>query len=150
MVKKILPLLWLLTACTETPVTLEPHVDIDIYAELPYQNGYYYLDVVNGEKQTFGRLGGTIQIDGELPEQPVKATWESNLYWTLVYNETTGEYERVITHYPNKVPTINSSSYSNRGMVNTMIAPIYEMEGDTMVVILTAEYTSDTIRIILQ
>ena len=74
MVKKILPLLWLLTACTETPVTLEPHVDIDIYAELPYQNGYYYLDVVNGEKQTFGRLGGTIRIDGELPEQPVKAT----------------------------------------------------------------------------
>lgn len=149
MVNKILPLLFLV-ACTETPVTLEPQVDIDIYAELPYQNGYYYLDVVNGEKQTLGRLGGTIRIDGELPEHPVKATWESNLYWTLVYNETTGEYERVVTHYPNKVTTINSSSYSNMGVVNTMIAPIYEMEGDTMVVILTAEYTSDTIRIILQ
>ena len=149
MVNKILPLLFLV-ACTETPVTLEPQIDIDIYSELPYQNGYYYLDVRQSEKQTLGRLEGTIRIDGELPEHPVKATWESNLYWTLVYNETTGEYERVVTHYPNKVPTINSSSYSNMGVVNTMIAPIYEMEGDTMVVILTAEYTSDTIQIILR
>ena len=150
MVNKILPLLWLLTACTETPVTLEQQVDIDIYTELPYQNGYYYLDVVNSEQQTLVGLGGTIRIDGELPEHPVKATWESNLYWTLVYNETTGDYERVVTHYPSKVPTINGASYSNMGVVNTMIAPIYEMEGDTMVVTLTAEYTSDTIRIILQ
>ena len=148
MVNKILPLLFL--AACDSPVTLEPQVDIDIYAELPYQNGYYYLDVVNGEKQTLGRLGGMIRIDGELPEHPVKATWENNLYWTLVYNETTGEYERLVTHYPTNVPTINTASYSNNGQVYTMIAPIYEMKNDTMVVILTAENVSDTIRIILQ
>lgn len=150
MVKKILPFLWLLTACVDVPTQLEPQVSVNITSSLPYHNGYYYMTVIKSEKQTITRIGGTIHIDGQPPEPPVKATWESNLYWTLVYNETTGQYERLVTHYPTNVPTINTASYSNNGQVYTMIAPIYEMKNDTMVVILTAENVSDTIRIILQ
>ena len=150
MVKKILPFLWLLTACVDVPTQLEPQVSVNITSSLPYHNGYYYMTVIKSEKQTLTKIGGTIHIDGQLPEHPIKATWESNLYWTLVYNETTGQHERLVTHYPEKVPTINTASYSNNGQVYTMIAPIYEMKNDTMVVILTAENVSDTIRIILQ
>ena len=53
------------------------------------------------------------------------------------------------------VPTVNSSSYSGTGgEINTMIAPIYEMRGDTMTVTarMWTEYKTyyDTLKVILE
>ena len=163
MVNKILPLLFLV-ACTETPVTLEPQIDIDIYSELPYQNGYHYLTVSEGVKQTLERLVATVTIDGATPEQPRKVYWNSNLRWTIENDE------RVVVYGFDSgyktVPTVNYASYTDRlGQVHTVVGPIYEMKGDTMTVVVTVasesqleelftgnyyEYASDTIRIILQ
>ena len=145
--KKLL-LILLLCGCTVTQI--EPELQVEIRPNLEYHYPYYYLDVINSEQQTLVNLEGMVTIDGMIPEKPLKAEWKNNLYWTLVYNEYTQEYERLVTHYPSKVATINHSSYSNMGVINTMIAPIYEMKGDTMVVILTVETISDTVRIILQ
>jgi len=147
--KKLLLLLTLVVAC-DNPVVPEISSLVSIQPNLPYSNGYYYLDLINSDRQTVARLDGQVVIGGVMPEHPVKASWESNLYWTLEYNESIGDYERVVTKYPNKVPTINPSSYTHNGQVSTMIGPIYEMKNDTMIIILTAAAVSDTIRIILQ
>lgn len=148
-VKKLLLLLILVTACNN-PTVPEISYLVTIQPNLPYSNEYYYLDLIDSYKQTIARLDGQVIIDGTIPERPVKVSWESNLYWTLEYNNSIADDERVITKYPNKVATINPASYTYDGRVSTMIGPIYEMKNDTMIVILTYESVSDTIRIILQ
>ena len=135
-----------LAACV-TPTTIEPTVTVDITSDLNYHNGYYYLPLNEGQKQTLVKLRGTISVDGQ-PVETTKAYWNNNLRWTLV------EYARVVIYGFNDtfktVPTINSASYSNAGEVYTMIGPIYEMVGDTMTVVLSALNNEDTIKIILQ
>ena len=120
-------------------------------------NGFYILTLDRSKNQTIQRITGKL-LRNESPiedlwsgPQSKKVKWESNLYWWLLEGETvanitktylnlfTGElvyinlpplinWEDVI------VPTINKSSYSNTetGIVNTVIAPIQEMIGDTM------------------
>jgi hypothetical protein len=69
---------------------------------------------------------------------------------------TNGQWVNVDTTYVTGfagsiVPTINPSSYSGTGgEINTVIAPIDEMIGDTMVVKCKFKNLEKTIRIILQ
>ena len=125
-------------------------------------NGFYILTLDRSKNQTIQRITGKL-LRNESPiedlwsgPQSKKVKWESNLYWWLLEGETvanitktylnlfTGElvyinlpplinWEDVI------VPTINKSSYSNTetGIVNTVIAPIQEMIGDTMKIKIT-------------
>ena len=125
-------------------------------------NGFYILTLDRSKNQTIQRITGKL-LRNESPiedlwsgPQSKKVKWESNLYWWLLEGETvanitktylnlfTGElvyinlpplinWEDVI------VPTINKSSYSNTetGIVNTVIAPIQEMIGDTMKIKMT-------------
>ena len=120
-------------------------------------NGFYNLNLDRNTNQTIQRITGRILRNGYTlvdlgsGAQPKNINWESNLYWWLLEGDTvanitytylnlfTGElvyinlpplinWEDVI------VPTINKSSYSNTetGIVNTVIAPIQQMIGDTM------------------
>ena len=120
-------------------------------------NGFYNLTLDRSKNQTIQRITGKLLRNG-LPledllsgPQPKKINWESNLYWWLLKGQIVAQItktylnlftgELVYTNLPPLVnwkdvivPTINDSSYSDTetGIVNTVIAPIKEMVGDTM------------------
>ena len=120
-------------------------------------NGFYNLTLDRSKNQTLQRITGRLLRNG-LPledlwsgSQPKMVNWESNLYWWLLEGETVAQitktYLNLLTGelvYVNLPPlvnwkdvlvsSINESSYSDNetGIVNTVIAPIKEMVGDTM------------------
>lgn len=134
-------------------------------------NGFYILTLDSSfqSKQTIHRVTGIVSKDGAEPYPPEVVDWESSHSWITgdsigyvvrrVVNAL-GQWTVVDTQYINVpsglvVPTINPTSISgNRGEINTMIAPIYGMKGDTMIV--TAKLWTplgthfDTIKILLQ
>lgn len=120
-------------------------------------NGFYNLTLDTINNQTIQRITGRLLRYGEPIEdlwsgpQPKEVNWESNLYWWLLEGETVAQItktylnlltgELVYVNLPPLVnwkdvivPTINKSSYSDdeTGIVNTVIAPIQEMIGDTI------------------
>jgi len=115
-------------------------------------NGYYHLKLDVTKNQTLSRVTGKILVDGKEPYPPEKIDWESNLYWWLRRGDTsayisksyinyfTGQFTIVnlppmIASKDELVPTINKSIYSGtNGEINTVIAPIPDMKGDTMVI----------------
>ena len=108
--------LMLLTSCSTDELyddVLLPTIELD--GRLPLDNnGYYHLTLNQSTNQTTHRITGRVLNTTE----PTKVSWWSNLTWEL-----NGE----------SVPTVNSASYvSNDGEVNTMIAPIRTMVGDTL------------------
>ncbi len=106
---------------------------------------------VNGAQQ-FHRITGKILVNGKEPIPNQKVDWESNMYWILRRGDTvatitqayvnyfTGQFTIVnlpplISSKDELVTTINKASYSGKGgEINTIIAPIKEMVGDTMIV----------------
>ena len=115
-------------------------------------NGFYHLKItVNGTPQSH-RVTGRILVNGRQPNPSEKIDWESNMYWWLRRGDTlatitqayvnyyTGQFTIVnlpplIASKDELVPTINKASYSGtNGEINTVIAPIREMIGDTMVI----------------
>jgi hypothetical protein len=136
-----------MAACSESEqegnmwFELQPQLEQD-------ENGYFHLALLRSTWQTTHRISGTVTVDGE-PADLVRIEWTSSHYWKL--NDTlgyyieygyTGELEYValdttfITGFDDfVVPVINCCSYSNaEGEINTMIAPVRSMIGDTMIV----------------
>ena len=154
----------------------EPEVRHDVYYfdEQPNlsldDNGYYHLDINMTNWQTLHRLTGFIS-DSATSADVVncRVEWESSHYWyledTLGYIVRRGLtddliYVNVDTSYVvgfdgMEVPTINPASYSNSdGEVNTMIAPVQSMVGDTMTVWYSwggwySEWKTDSLKIVL-
>ena len=129
--------------------------------------GYYKLDLNSTQNsiQTIHRITGQLLNNGKEPNPPQLVEWESSHSWTL--NDTAyvfirrtinylGEWVSVDTTYVTGfagtiVPTINEFSYSGTdGEINTVIAPIDEMVGDTMIVKAKFRDLEKTIRIILE
>jgi len=121
-------------------VELNPRLNVD-------DNGYYHLEL-SDNWQTLHRVSGTAYIN-DVPLEVLRVNWESSHYWYLGdtlgyivnrYLTDDGIYVSVDTSYVvgfngMEVPTINPASYSNSdGEVNTMIAPVQSMIGDTMTV----------------
>ena len=116
------------------------------------KNGYYHIKLVPTPKQQVYRITGKILVDGKEPYPPMMVGWESNLFWYIKEGEAvfniaksyvnyyTGQFTIVnlpplVSNKTEIVPTINKTSVSgNGGRINTMIAPIGTMIGDTMVV----------------
>ena len=110
-------------------------------------NGYYHLPIDITNWQTLHRLSGRVTREGsDEGVNVIKFGWASNLYWeigdTLGYIVESGltddlEYVSYDTNYVtwfdgDEVPIINSASYSDYdGYVNTMMAPVRTMIGDT-------------------
>ncbi len=122
-------------------VELNPRLNVD-------DNGFYHLPLDMSSWQTLHRLSGTAYIN-DVPLEVLKVHWESSHYWYLGdtlgyivnrYLTDDGIYVSVDTSYVvgfngMEVPTINPASYSNSdGEVNTMIAPVQSMVGDTMTI----------------
>ena len=112
------------------------------------ENGYLHMTLNTGTWQTIKTIYGYVYRDGS-PVNVLKFGWASSHYWYL--NDTIGyivdvgltnEYQYVsydttyITGFGGfEVPCVNGSSYSREdGMVNTVIAPVRSMKGDTMTV----------------
>lgn len=123
------------------------------------------LNSTSNSIQTIHRLTGTLLNNGKEPYPPQLVNWESSHSWAI--NDTAyvmirrfinplGQWVTVDTTYVTGfggaiVPTINSSSYSGtEGEINTVIAPVDNMVGDTMVVKCKFKNLEKTIRIILE
>jgi hypothetical protein len=147
----IFTLILLLGSCTinDTEPVIEENINVELDGRLPMDvNGYYHLKLNPSSNQTIHRITGRVYNTTE----PTKVEWESNLYWWFLkgqvvaeitktyFNPFTGELQYVnlpplINWQDVLVPTINSASYVGKdGEINTVIAPIYRMKNDTLVV----------------
>ena len=151
-------LLILFIGCSDSTSVFEPkepdviriELDTGLNNEYPLfedENGYYHLEL--GQNwQTLHRISGTA-YKNDIPLEVLRVEWESDLYWYLgdtlgyIVNrnfDDNGMYVTIDTSYITgfngmEVPTINCCSYSNSdGEVNTMIAPVQTMVGDTMTI----------------
>lgn len=134
--------------------------DIDFHLN-KNSEGYYELVLNKFSNQTIQRITAKLtQNNFPIQDnygniQPKLIEWESNLYWWLkkgdtvaqitktYFNKFTGEITYtnlppLINWKDELVSTINSSSYTSdqTGLVNTVIAPIREMSGDTLKIII--------------
>jgi hypothetical protein len=123
------------------------------------KNGYYHLIVDTNLLQTFSRVTGKVLVNGKPnPLAPtlvenVRVEWKSSHYWILnVGQQTISVYKTYFNKYQAKlqtvllgimiaqrteiIPTVNPTSYpsTETGEVNTIIAPIPLMKGDTLTI----------------
>ena len=160
--KKLIPLLILFSACSKDDVIVpQKNYTFSIDSVLTQNgtkslsidaNGYYHLKLIPNSNQQPYRITGRILVNGKEPMPAETIEWESNLYWWILkgnvaayitksyINYFTGQYTVIslppmIVSKDELVPTINKASYSGKnGEINTVIAPISEMKGDTMVI----------------
>jgi hypothetical protein len=159
--KRLIPLLILFSACTKEDEYIpqkEYTFTIDsvltqngLRSLLKDQNGLYHLKITSIGTPQSHRVTGRILVNNKEPFPPERVSFESNLFWWLRRGDVTATITQAYVNYftgqftivnlpsliANKdelVPTTNSSSYSGtNGEVNTIIAPIREMIGDTLV-----------------
>jgi hypothetical protein len=164
----VLILLTLLTSCEDTIMDeLPDNYTLELDSRLDTtDDGLYKLELNSTQNsiQTIHRISGKLLNNGEEP-YPQLVEWESSHNWTL--NDTAyvivrrtinalGNWVTIDTSYVTgfngiDVPTINEFSYSGTGgEINTVIAPIDDMVGDTLIVKARFEDIQETIRIVLE
>jgi hypothetical protein len=165
-----LMLLGTLTSCTTDPLSDIPdNYTMELDGRLDTTNeGLYKLELNSTDNsiQTIHRITGKILNHGEEPLYPQLVNWESSHQW-YIERDTAYSYIRRVINFSGQwvnvdtiyvtgfagtiVPTINEFSYSGTdGEINTVIAPIDEMVGDTLIVKATFEDLEETIRIVLE
>ena len=108
-------------ALTDTTTYTPSHIDykFDMTGRC-YQDpeGYYHLDLIEGENQTLHRFGVYV-TNIDIYGLPTQVIWSCDVYW-----EMEGNY----------IPIINTTSYAdpNVDSVFCMMAPIFQMQGDTV------------------
>jgi hypothetical protein len=148
-------LLTFLPACNkDVPKQMvERNIELSIDARLPKDsNGYSVFNLYSTQTQNIHTISGSIRVNGEIPNEPrEKVEWESSHYWTLKFGEDIGTIYRrtwrglgwqivdsikVVNLKTSQVPTINSVCYNSAdGSINTVIAPMWNMKGDTMTIV---------------
>ena len=109
-------------------------------------NGFHHITIDTTKWQTIHRISGHVYRDGN-PVNVIKFAWTSSHHWyigddfgyVIANNGLTDDMTYVgydttyITWFGGEeVPIVNGASYSNEdGEVNTMIAPVRSMVGDT-------------------
>jgi hypothetical protein len=136
---------------------LQPNrnIEMSIDTRLPKDsNGYSIFKLYSTQTQNIHTISGSIRVNGRIPDEPrEKIEWESNLYWNLSKGDTlaritktylnyyTGQFMVVtlpplVNNINALVPTINKVCYNSAdGSINTVIAPMYNMKGDTMTIV---------------
>lgn len=122
-------------------------------------NGYYHLLVDSNLLQTFSRVTGRVLVNNKPnPLAPtlvenIRVEWKSSHYWILnVGQQTISVYKTYFNKFQAKlqtvllgimvaqrsevIPTVNPTSYpsSKSGEVNTIVAPVFLMKGDTLTI----------------
>jgi hypothetical protein len=162
--KWLLIIIVVLSGCSkdvEMPIN-KPKLEMVLDMRLPQDaNGYSIFTLYNPDGQNIHRINGKVLIDGLPPSpEPVIVNWESSHFWLMkagssvfkVYKNylnqyngqwTTSQLPDVIAQSDYVIPTINKSCYSNleTGEINTVIAPVTEMQGDTMTITAKVKYT---------
>ena len=167
----VLAFIVIFASCTKDEIVIPKDViEMSIDTRLPKDvNGYSYFKLYSTESQNIHTISGSIRINGKIPDEPrVKVEWENNLYWNLVKGDTiatitktylnyyTGQFTVVklppmISNVNALVPTINKVCYNSAdGSINTVIAPKWEMRGDTMTVVARYNGLVKTEKIILK
>lgn len=171
--KKLLILAFIVVfaSCTKDDIVAPKDViEMNIDTRLPKDvNGYSYFKLYSIESQNIHTISGSIRINGKIPDEPrVKVEWENNLYWNLKEGDTiatitktylnyyTGQFVVVklpplVSNINALVPTINKVCYNSAdGSINTVIAPKWEMRGDTMTVVVRYNGLTKSEKIILK
>lgn len=143
-------------------------IELNIDTRLPKdQNGYSVFNLYSQQTQNIHTISGTIRRNGRIPDEPrQRVEWESSHYWTLKVGDTIGTIYRrtwrglgwqivdsikVINLKTSQVPTINSVSYNSAdGSINTVIAPMWNMRGDTMMIVARCGNITKVEKIILK
>ena len=146
--------LFLLFGCeVSQPYYYEPvePIEFELDVGLPKVDDYYHLTLNTpdtGPWQNLHRISGYVYREG-MPVDVVRFEWVSSHYWyngdTLGYVIQRGLTDDLVyvsydTSYitgfdGTEIPTVNCCSYSNvDGEVNTMIAPVRNMRGDTLTI----------------
>jgi len=132
---------------------IQKNIELSIDTRLPKdQNGYSVFNLYSTQTQNIHTISGSIRVNGKIPDEPrERVEWESSHYWTLKYGEDIGTIYRrtwrglgwqivdsikVVNLKTSQVPTINSVCYNSAdGSINTVIAPMWNMKGDTMTIV---------------
>jgi len=151
----LLLIITLFSSCTKDDVVLpEDVVEINIDTRLPIDgNGYSHFRLYSQTSQNIHRISGTIKVNNKIPLEPrEKVDWQSSHYWVLregdiiatitksYLNYYTGQWTVVtlpplVSNVNVLVPTINPVCYNSEdGTINTVIAPLYNMRGDTLTI----------------
>jgi hypothetical protein len=139
------------SACSKD--VLNRKIELSIDTRLPKDNnGYSVFNLYSTETQNIHTISGSIRVNGNIPNEPrEKVEWESSHYWVLKQGDPIGTIYRrqwrglgwqivdsikVVNLKTSQVPTINPVCYnSSDGSINTVIAPMYNMKGDTMTIV---------------
>ena len=158
-----------LSSCTKDGF-LQPtrNIEMSIDTRLPKDdNGYSIFNLYSVQTQNIHTISGSIRVNGRIPNEPrEKIEWESSHYWKLNVGDTIGTIYRrtwrglgwqivdsikVVNLKTSQVPTINSVCYNSAdGSINTVIAPMWNMRGDTMTIIARIGNIIKTEKIILK
>ncbi len=153
--KKLLLLLIVgvgLTSCTKDEFELESNYQFEMVGRcFQDANGYYHLPLTENVPQTLHRFGAYV-TNKDKWELPTQVIWRSDAFWytpdTLGYtyieigNVPTGKspwsWENfAVTGYGGMtVPIVNGTSYADQQVdsIFSMMAPVWEMKGDTVTI----------------
>jgi len=110
-------------ALTDTTTHIPPHIDykFNMVGRCFQDNdGYYHLPLIAGENQTIHRFGAYI-TNIDIYGLPAQVIWNCDAYW--IFNDNT-------------VPIVNGTSFADPTIdsVFCIMAPIFEMQGDTVTI----------------
>ena len=110
-------------AFTDTTTITIPNIDYKFNMNgrcFQDNNGYYHLPLIPGVNQTLHRFGAHI-TNIDIYGLPSHVIWSCDAYW--IYNGNT-------------VPIVNGTSFADPNMdsVFCMMAPIFDMQNDTVTI----------------
>ena len=141
------------SSCSKDDLFPNKNIEMNIDTRLPKDvNGYSHFKLYSSTTQNIHTISGTITNNGRVPDNPrEKVEWESSHYWTLKQGDTIGTIYRrtwrglgwqivdsikVVNLKTSQVPTINPVCYNSAdGSINTVIAPMWSMRGDTLTIV---------------
>ena len=141
------------SSCSKDDLFPNKNIEMNIDTRLPKDvNGYSHFKLYSSTTQNIHTISGTITNNGRVPDNPrEKVEWESSHYWTLKQGDTIGTIYRrtwrglgwqivdsikVVNLKTSQVPTINPVCYNSAdGSINTVIAPMWSMKGDTLTIV---------------
>jgi len=150
----LVAILLLISSCSKDGF-LQPKKNVELSIDtklIKDQNGYSIYTLYNKDVQNIHTITGSIRVNGIIPDNPrEKVEWESSHYWRLKFGDTIGTIYRrtwrglgwqivdsikVVNLKTAQVPTINPVCYNSAdGTINTVIAPMYNMRGDTLTIV---------------
>ncbi len=141
------------SSCSKDDLFPNKNIEMNIDTRLQKDvNGYSHFKLYSSTTQNIHTISGTITNNGRVPDNPrEKVEWESSHYWTLKQGDTIGTIYRrtwrglgwqivdsikVVNLKTSQVPTINPVCYNSAdGSINTVIAPMWSMKGDTLTIV---------------